>query len=169
MVRVEAPGTSATRSTGERKGAKCKEEDEKQGPRDPSPRALGRADTFNSIQAQRSTNDIHRNEHRTLFRGERHVTSNLLSRRTSAAHGGLSGGRVIREGSRGRGVCPTIAEGRGLWPDMECSIPGQSGLSRQVSSGMGVSLWKRVRYWQDRCGDSEPGRDAPYPGTQWSQ
>lgn len=42
----EALGTNAARSTREWMEAKCKEEGEIRGPRDPALRALGRADTL---------------------------------------------------------------------------------------------------------------------------
>lgn len=50
LLMGEALGTNTTLSTEERREAKCKKEDEMQGPRDPAPRNLGCADTLTQIK-----------------------------------------------------------------------------------------------------------------------
>lgn len=93
----------ATRSTRTRecREAKGKEEDEMQGLWDPAPDGFGACRPFNSDQAQRSTNGIHRGEHQTLFEASANVTSNLRH------WWELTSGHAIREGSRRSGMRPT--------------------------------------------------------------
>lgn len=96
--------TNTTLSTGERREAKCKEEDETQGPRDPAPRNSGGADTLTQIKGNvpRMTY-TEMNIEPCIRRAPCDIETSLLM----GAGGELYGGRVIREGSRGRGVCPT--------------------------------------------------------------
>lgn len=99
----EALGMNTTLSTRERREAKCKKEDETQGPRDPAPRNLGRADTLTQIKGNvpRMTY-AEMNSEPCIRRAPCDIETSLLM-----GAGGFYGGRLIREGSRGRGVCPT--------------------------------------------------------------